>query len=578
MKKIIAVIGILLLCGLILLLQREKVQRSTATLIASSPQMTPVNTDSSRTNSPLPTSTRTPLPTATVAAQATVSPLSVWNLAPVCQNEPRDTAYWRRVAAEQNKDDNAKRKLKSSFHRIRAIESNFVGSDANTLAQILELPESSPAPDLLLRDMLVTWLNIFHGELNRASEVEIPELPEIRTVGELLSAAEQSLVADVPMSAIHAGFRRLNAGEGIITAVCADMLHLRFGNQFQRTRWTDTQISTETASSELLLGDTRWLMERLIPSPDRKQIAIQTFSYEGGGPIFLYTVETGQLINVNQQIGLSLRPNPTLETVLAAQSERWEVIGWLLEDEQILLGVEGTAAAVWVDIQENEFQVIPLGSATLMNASRSRMDAAPDGSGFIYVDRKEDGQSSSINFYSLNSKQVSTLITLLAEEGNIYEPRFSPLGDRIAYLVETGSVQSGFSYSLHVYNFASGDVSTLIQGDIGRTDAVWSPDGNAIAFARKDPSFMSGKRVWPSAENWRGNIWSVDIETGEVKQITSGEGAAINPVWSVDGRSLAFFTQDGSIGMVSLDKPGAQWILADPESTRPLLSSFVFLP
>ena len=145
------------------------------------------------------------------------------------------------------------------------MDTTFAGSDADGLKQLLNLPETSPAIDMLRRDRLVVWLNILSGRLNRASKIKIPGLSDVHTVGDLLANFEHTLADGPRANALDAGIRRLVSGQGITRSVCAHTLHLRFDNQFQQRLWTDTQISTESISSELL-GSRRWLMERLIPS------------------------------------------------------------------------------------------------------------------------------------------------------------------------------------------------------------------------------------------------------------------------------------------------------------------------
>jgi Tol biopolymer transport system component len=86
------------------------------------------------------------------------------------------------------------------------------------------------------------------------------------------------------------------------------------------------------------------------------------------------------------------------------------------------------------------------------------------------------------------------------------------------------------NYDLFVMDLdASGDaVGThrLTDGPGDELSAVWSPEGNAIAY-----DVLEGP--WSTID-------VIDAAGGTPKMLTSDTGYAINPAWSADGRSIAF--------------------------------------
>jgi Tol biopolymer transport system component len=78
--------------------------------------------------------------------------------------------------------------------------------------------------------------------------------------------------------------------------------------------------------------------------------------------------------------------------------------------------------------------------------------------------------------------------------------------------------------------------------------AVVSPDGSRVVFARTDVNRESGK---PGTQ-----LWIVDGDGGNLRQLTRTGTGNSSPAWAPDGRSLAFVTKrDG-------DKPFGIALLA----------------
>lgn len=75
----------------------------------------------------------------------------------------------------------------------------------------------------------------------------------------------------------------------------------------------------------------------------------------------------------------------------------------------------------------------------------------------------------------------------------------------------------------------------LTEGDFDAAQATWSPDGALIAFV--------ANRSAEANASLASDIWTVEVESGELQRLTNGDLSAALPAWSPDGKSVAFFAE-----------------------------------
>lgn len=132
-------------------------------------------------------------------------------------------------------------------------------------------------------------------------------------------------------------------------------------------------------------------------------------------------------------------------------------------------------------------------------------------------------------------------------------PRWSPTGDRIAFVDQVGEGDDQVP-QVCILPMAGGDARCVTHAKRGVAQYAWSPDGKSIAYATEDVpeektgeekhnrSFEVGDDSFLTREAARSiHLWIVSAEGGEARRLTSGE-------WSLtksDGTSPIAFAPDG---------------------------------
>jgi len=188
---------------------------------------------------------------------------------------------------------------------------------------------------------------------------------------------------------------------------------------------------------------------------------------------------------------------------------------------------------------------------------------SPDGSTLAYVSYRGGAP----NVY-LAKVRAGQSLNLTESRGQSFAPAWSPDGSRVAY----ASSRNG-NMEIWVANADGSDHRNISSNRAADTAPTWSPNGREIAFTSDrggtpqiwlmDADGLNVRRltrvgnwsdgaVWsPSKiyseiaytsrlENWTFEVAVIDLETRQVRQLTTGRGSCESPSWSPNGRHLVF--------------------------------------
>ena len=196
-------------------------------------------------------------------------------------------------------------------------------------------------------------------------------------------------------------------------------------------------------------------------------------------------------------------------------------------------------------VRVSEPQISPDGMSVVVVVARANYD-----------ENRYDGDLVLVDVATGNQR------VLTSDRRSVSQPRFSPTGDRLAFLsnivLATGQQPHA---QIFVMPMSGGDVRRLTSAPKGVQQFAWSPDGRTIAYAAEDElakktgperfndsfevgndDFLIQSQAMPT------HVWLVPAGGGEARRLTSGAwslpinhppGPPASPLgWSPDGKSI----------------------------------------
>jgi dipeptidyl aminopeptidase/acylaminoacyl peptidase len=183
-------------------------------------------------------------------------------------------------------------------------------------------------------------------------------------------------------------------------------------------------------------------------------------------------------------------------------------------------------------------------------------EISPDGREIAIVvsrpDWKEDKSHRELDLVNVADGSIRPLTY---ERNGVGSPKWSPSGDRLAFVAPDTATKKG---QIWILSMKGGDPIRLTDSKTGIDAYSWSPDGRTIAYIAQDTvpdpkaikhhedAFqitLNNYQVRAAVEPW--HLWIIPADGGKAKRLTAGRwsletepGGAAPPAWTRDGRSL----------------------------------------
>ena len=196
---------------------------------------------------------------------------------------------------------------------------------------------------------------------------------------------------------------------------------------------------------------------------------------------------------------------------------------------------------------------------------------SPSGREVVFMSGSD--RSGSLNIYAIGT-DGSNPRQLTFREGDQYRPDWSPNDERIAYMSERDGNQQ-----IYLLDMQTEQEEKLTSGPANNTHPVFSPSGKEIAYHSAASDDLGSATSGDARES---ELFVLDLETRETRQITQFGKIACCADWSPDGKFIYFVMADRGkdewgIYRISPNGGAPEVIIQDPDyyNARVVVSPFL---
>jgi dipeptidyl aminopeptidase/acylaminoacyl peptidase len=203
------------------------------------------------------------------------------------------------------------------------------------------------------------------------------------------------------------------------------------------------------------------------------------------------------------------------------------------------------AAALWIADAKDGGNVRRLTACPGKVCDEHGAAWSPDGRQIAFVTEDATGQTQ----IAVSDGEGRLTKAVTTARGPVDTPRWSPAGDRLAFLYAEGAPKTPgplnplsrdagelnetvYEQRIAIVSAGGGKITVLGPADLNIYEYDWSPDGRKFAVTA---AHGSGDNNW-----WIAELDTVDAETGGVDMLFRPKYQMASPRWSGDGRRIAY--------------------------------------
>ena len=180
---------------------------------------------------------------------------------------------------------------------------------------------------------------------------------------------------------------------------------------------------------------------------------------------------------------------------------------------------------------------------------RPGIDWSPDGQEIVFAAKA--GAEDALFILNVDRKKIMNMFRLGLD--GIFSPTWSPDGNHIAFV----GIDRGQS-DIYIFTLNDQKLRRLTNDVFSDLDPKWSPDGDEIVLV-SDRGYYTGKVSsdfrFQDHDYSQIDLYTLDVQTGEMTRLTNDEAEESSPVYSPTGDKIAFASDRNGINNIYiLDK------------------------